>query len=128
MNKTAVSTPNAPQPKGPYSQGIVSNGLLFTSGFGPHDPITGSLVGVTVAEQTVQTLRNLEAVLAERGLDLSDLVKATVHLQHLERDFAEFNQAYASLVPSPLPVRTTVGSNLLGILVEIDFVVAERTA
>ena len=122
MAKTAVHTSNAPQPAGPYSQGIEANGFFYTAGFGPQDPAT-SAVADTVAEQTRQVLRNVRAVLAERGLSMDDCVKTTVHLADLA-DFAEFNEAYAEFFSQPYPVRTTVGSQLANILVEIDVVAA----
>ncbi|MFC4242507.1 RidA family protein [Gryllotalpicola reticulitermitis] len=118
--KTAVRTARAPQPAGPYSQGIEANGFLYTAGFGPQDPETG-VVPQTIAEQTRQVLRNVGAVLAERGLTLDDCVKTTVHLADLS-DFAEFNDAYREFFSEPYPVRTTVGSQLANILVEIDVV------
>ncbi len=89
---------------------------------GPIDPASGQLVGSTIEEQTHQVMKNLGAVLQEAGLDYSDVVKATVHLQNLERDFAGFNQAYQQYFKGDLPVRTTVGSTLKNILVEIDFI------
>jgi len=119
---SAVHTANAPQPGGPYSQAIAANGFLFTAGFGPQDPVTGQ-VAPTVGEQTRQVLRNINAVLAERGVTLHDAVKTTVHLADLA-DFAEFNKAYQEFFAAPYPARTTVGSQLMGILVEIDVVVA----
>jgi reactive intermediate/imine deaminase len=122
MAKTAVHTANAPQPAGPYSQGIEANGFFYTAGFGPQDPATGAVAG-TVAEQTRQVLRNIAAVLAERGLTLDDCVKTTVHLADLA-DFAQFNEAYKEFFTEPYPVRTTVGSQLANILVEIDVVAA----
>ncbi|MRH29139.1 RidA family protein [Microbacterium sp. SYP-A9085] len=122
MTKTALRTANAPQPAGPYSQGIVANGFLYTAGFGPQDPATGA-VADTVAEQTRQVLRSIGAVLAEHDLTLDDCVKTTVHLADLA-DFAEFNAAYQEFFAEPYPVRTTVGSQLAGILVEIDVVAA----
>jgi reactive intermediate/imine deaminase len=121
MAKTAFSTTNAPQPAGPYSQGIEANGFFYTAGFGPQDP-TGA-VADSVAEQTRQVLRNVQAVLAERGLTTDDCVKTTVHLADLS-DFTEFNDAYAEFFSEPFPVRTTVGSQLANILVEIDVVAA----
>lgn len=127
MNTTAISTPGAPAPAGPYSQGIVANGMLFTAGFGPQDPETGA-VAPSVGEQTRQVLRNISAVLAEHGATLDDVVKSTVHLQHLKRDFAEYNDAYREFFSEPYPVRTTVGSDLFDILVEIDVVVALPSA
>ncbi len=67
-------------------------------------------------------LRNLQTVLAARGRTLADVVKVTVHLADVARDFAEFDAAFRREVPEPYPVRTTVGSTLLDILVEIDVV------
>ncbi|SDN37166.1 peptide/nickel transport system substrate-binding protein/2-iminobutanoate/2-iminopropanoate deaminase [Cryobacterium flavum] len=121
MTKITIRTANAPQPAGPYSQGIVANGFFYSAGFGPQNPETGEKAA-TVGEQTRQVLRNISAVLAERGLTLDDSVKVTVHLQHLNEDFAEFNEAYKEFFTAPFPVRTTVGSQLANILVEIDVV------
>jgi len=123
--KSELSTGKAPSPFGAYSQGIVANGFVFTSGFGPTNPETGDRPE-GVRDQTRQALQNVEAVLREYGLDLTDVVKATVHLQNLKRDFGEFNRAYGEMMPSPRPVRTTVGSDLYDILVEIDVVAALR--
>lgn len=120
MSKTAFHTTNAPQPAGPYSQGILANGFFYTAGFGPQDPATGA-VPESVGDQTRQVLRNVGAVLAEQGLTLDDSVKTTVHLADLA-DFAEFNEAYKEFFSEPYPVRTTVGSQLANILVEIDVV------
>jgi 2-iminobutanoate/2-iminopropanoate deaminase len=122
MARSSVTTENAPTPKGAYSQAIEAGGFLYTAGLGPHDPATGQIVGDTIEAQTAQVMRNIAAVLAARGLDFSSLVKSTVHLQELYRDFAGFNATYEQFVTVPYPVRTTVGSKLVGILVEIDVV------
>lgn len=119
--KKAVLTNNAPQPAGPYSQGIVANGFFYSAGFGPQDPATGQ-VADNVGDQTRQVLRNISAVLSEHGLTLNDSVKVTAHLQNLKEDFAEYNSAYQEFFEAPFPVRTTVGSTLFDILVEIDVV------
>jgi reactive intermediate/imine deaminase len=121
--KQAVRTEEAPRPAGAYSQGVVAAGLLFTAGFGPQDPATGVVAG-TVEEQAAQVLRNVRAVLAARGLTTDDVVKVTVHLQHLRRDFAAYDAVYREFFSEPYPVRTTVGSDLMDILVEIDVVAA----
>lgn len=112
-----------PAPAGPYSHAAIANGFVYTAGFGPQDPETGQIAD-DVAEQTRQVLRNITTVLAAHGASLSDVVKATVHLQHLKRDFGDFNTAYAEFFGPNPPVRTTVGSNLMDILVEIDVVAA----
>ncbi len=120
MTKSAVHTTDAPQPAGPYSQGLEVNGFFYTAGFGPQDPATGA-VAATAGAQTSQTLLNIQAVLSERGLTMDDCVKTTVHLADLA-DFDEFNKAYEQFFSEPYPVRTTVGSQLANILVEIDVV------
>jgi 2-iminobutanoate/2-iminopropanoate deaminase len=122
MSRVKIQTPDAPRPAGAYSQGIVAGGFLFTAGFGPQDPATREVAGDTIEEQTEQVMRNVAATLAARNLDFSHVVKATVHLADLHRDFAGFNATYEKFLTAPYPVRTTVGSALAGILVEIDVV------
>ncbi|MBN9176173.1 MAG: RidA family protein [Microbacterium sp.] len=122
MPRIAVTIPNAPVPAGPYSHGVVAGGFLFTAGFGPQDPTTGQVVPGGVYEQTQQVLRNIQNVLATSGATMDDVVKVTAHLEHLDEDFAEYNRAYAEFFTAPYPVRTTVGSHLANILVEIDVV------
>lgn len=111
-----------PLPAGAYSHAVVAAGLLFTAGQGPISPDDGTIVGNSIEEQTSQALRNIERVLAARGKTFADLVKVTVHLANVSRDFAGFDARYRELVPQPYPARTTVGSDLPGILVEIDVV------
>jgi 2-iminobutanoate/2-iminopropanoate deaminase len=127
MPRQEIRTSEAPAPGGAYSQAVRVGPILVTAGLGPHDPVTRQVVGDDIATQTAQTLRNLEAVLRAAGASLDDVVKTTVHLQDLDRDFAEFNRVYQSFFRPPYPVRTTVGSRLAGILVEIDaLAVVER--
>ena len=110
-----------PAPGGAYSHLTVGAGLVFTAGFGPHDPATGA-VPEGIEAQTEATLGNVARALAGVGLGLPDVVKVTVHLAELRRDFAAFNEVYGRILPTPYPVRTTVGSELLGFLVEVDVV------
>ena len=126
MAKLEVHSATAAAPAGAYSQGIIANGFLYTAGVGPLDATSGAIVGTTIEEQTEKTLANLAEILTAAGLDFSDVVKTTVHLQDSPRDFAGFNATYAKAFPTPYPVRTTVGSILGGILVEIDLVAAVR--
>ncbi|MFG2428068.1 RidA family protein [Streptomyces sp. NPDC048590] len=123
--RRAVRTDRAPAPAGAYSQGVAAGPYLFTAGFGPQDPATGA-VADTVGEQTTQVLRNVGAVLEAEGLGFGDVVKVTAHLQHLRRDFAAYDAAYSAFFTAPYPVRTTVGSDLMDILVEIDVVAVRR--
>lgn len=126
MTREKISTPDAPQPAGNYSQGIRLGNLVWTAGFGPQHPVTGE-IPASVAEQTRQVLRNVEATLVAAGLDLGDVLKTTVHLADLA-DFAEFDEAYGEFFPYPKPARTTVGSQLAGIKVEIDVIAGRLTS
>lgn len=122
MSRTPVATPDAPQSPAPLSQAMVVGSLVFTSGITPVDPKTGAVVPGDVVAQTEQVFKNLQAILKAAGSGLDRAVKSTVHLADLERDFTRFNETYARFMPDPKPVRTTVGSALRGVLVEIDLV------
>jgi reactive intermediate/imine deaminase len=114
----------APAPGGSYSHGVVANGFLYTCGMGPIDPATGKIVDGGIAEQTRQTLKNLQAILDSKGAKFENVLKVTSHLQEVNRDFKAYDEVYREFFTAPFPVRTTVGSDLINILVEIDFVVA----
>ncbi|WP_066372821.1 RidA family protein [Herbidospora mongoliensis] len=120
--KKELRTTDGAAPVGAYSQGLVVGDFVYTSGMGPLDPVTGEVVGDDVAAQTHRTMQNLGAVLAAHGLTFDDVIKSTVHLENLKEDFAAYNEVYKSYFTQPYPVRTTVGSQLMNILVEIDFV------
>jgi 2-iminobutanoate/2-iminopropanoate deaminase len=119
--KHQILTSSAPAPGGAYSQALRVGDFVYTAGMGPWHPVSKKVVGETIEEQTVQTLENIQAILAKAGLGMGDVVKTTVHLSDLSL-FARFNETYARFFPDPKPVRTTVGSTLPGILVEIDVV------
>jgi enamine deaminase RidA (YjgF/YER057c/UK114 family) len=91
---------------------------------GPIDPATGKIVDGGIAEQTRQTLKNLKSILDAKGAKFENVVKVTSHLQEVNRDFKAYDEVYREFFTAPYPVRTTVGSDLINILVEIDFVVA----
>jgi len=119
MPKQQLTTTTGAQPVGAYSQGLRAGDFVFVSGQGPLDPKTGKIVGDTVEEQTARVLENIKAILAAGGASMADVVKVTAHLSDLAL-FERYNKVYASYFPDPKPTRTTVGSQLLGILVEID--------
>ncbi|MCL4507025.1 MAG: RidA family protein [Chloroflexi bacterium] len=121
MAKQQIRTEKAPIPAGPYSQGLRVGDFVFVAGQGPNDPVTRKLAGETIEEQTAQTLLNVRAILEAAGASMADVVKTTVHLSDLSL-FSRFNKVYESYFPDPKPVRTTVGSQLMGIMVEIDVI------
>lgn len=118
--KIKLSTPNAPSPAGPYSQGISSGNLVFVSGQRPVDPATGEMKE-GIKAQTEQVLKNIESVLKEAGCTLSDVVKSTVYLSDIS-NFGDMNEVYKVMVPEPYPARSTFGVQLRGIMVEIDVI------
>jgi 2-iminobutanoate/2-iminopropanoate deaminase len=121
MTKQAIVGPGINKPHGAYSPGLLVGDWVFVSGQGPYDPVTGALIGETIEEQTRQTLENIAGILAAGGASMADVVKSTVHLADLSM-FSAYNAVYSTYFPDPKPVRTTVGSQLLGILVEIDVI------
>jgi 2-iminobutanoate/2-iminopropanoate deaminase len=118
-----LATEKAPKAIGPYSQAVVENGFLFTAGQVPLDPASGKLVEGGLEAAAERVLDNLEAILAEAGLGLGDVVKATVYLTRAE-DFAPMNAVYARRFGSHRPARSTVIVAALpaGAPLEIDFI------
>jgi 2-iminobutanoate/2-iminopropanoate deaminase len=104
----------------PLSQAIAAGQFVFVSGQVPRDPETG-LVAEDIEAQTHQVLRNIETVLAAAGCRLDQVVKVAAHLADLALR-PGFNAAYREHFHEPFPARTTVGSQLEGILVEVDVV------
>lgn len=115
-----VSTTNAPAAIGPYSQAIVVNNMVFTSGQIALKP-DGSFLEGDVEAQTTQVLENLKAVLKEAGSSLKKVVKTTIFLANMD-DFAKVNEVYGSFFKENKPARSTVGVKSLpkNALVEIE--------
>ena len=118
--KTVLSD-QAPKAIGPYSQGIIANGFLFTAGQIAIDPATGQVIQGDVRAQTDRVLANLTAVLAAAGASWRHVVKTTVFL-HDMNDFPAVNETYARVLGEARPARSTVQVSGLprGVLVEID--------
>jgi 2-iminobutanoate/2-iminopropanoate deaminase len=119
MAKKQITTKAGASPVGAYSQGLRAGDFVFVSGQGPLDPQTGKVVGETIEEQTARVLENIKVILEAGGASMADVVKVSAHLTDLSL-FERYNGVYASYFPDPKPTRTTVGSQLPGILVEID--------
>ena len=119
-----VSTDQAPKAIGPYSQGIVCGGMLYTSGQIALSPVNGELVGDRIAEQTEQVMKNLSAVLNAAGTSFDRVVKTTCFLADIA-DFGAFNEVYGRYISSA-PARSCVAVKALpkGALVEVE-VIAE---
>ena len=123
MPNRTIETADAPKAIGPYSQGVVSAGLLFTAGQIALDPVNGTIVEGDITVQTRRVLSNLEAILTAAGARWTDVVKTTVFLQDMG-DFAKMNDVYAQMLGSARPARSTVQVSALprGVLVEIEAV------
>jgi 2-iminobutanoate/2-iminopropanoate deaminase len=123
MTLKQISTKHAPAAIGPYSQGIVANGFLFTAGQIALDPLTGKIVDGGVVEQTERVMQNLQQVLEAAGASWGDVVKTTVYLHDLSH-FPTVNEIYGKWLGDARPARSTVQVPGLprGALVEIDAV------
>jgi 2-iminobutanoate/2-iminopropanoate deaminase len=121
MNKRIVVTDQAPAAVGPYSQGVVIDGWVWTSGQIPLDPASGKIVGSDAATQAERVLRNMEAILKASGSSLDRVVRTTVYLKNMD-DFAAVNKVYAAFFGEDRPARACVevARLPLGALVEID--------
>jgi 2-iminobutanoate/2-iminopropanoate deaminase len=123
-----LATDKAPKAIGPYSQGLVEGGFLFSSGQVPLDPATGRLVEGGLDASAERVFDSIEAILREGGLALSDVVKATVYLTRAE-DFAPLNAVYARRFGDHRPARSTVIVAALpaGASLEIDVIARTRS-
>lgn len=119
-----IYTKNAPDAIGPYSQAVVCNGMVFTSGQIAINPATGNVEAVTIEEQTEQVMKNLGAVLEASGSSYDKAIKTTCFLAEMS-DFGAFNEIYGKYFSSK-PARSCVAVKELpkGVLVEVE-VIAE---
>lgn len=117
-----VATKKAPDAIGPYSQAIIHNNMLFTSGQIPLDPETMTVVGNNIGEQTVRVMENLKAVLTEVGTSFENVIKTTCFLYDIN-DFVEFNKVYEKYFTSK-PARSCVAVKTLpkDVLVEVELI------
>lgn len=125
MPKKHVLSSQAPKPIGPYSQGVISGGLLFVSGQIALDPETGEMVPGDIQAQVDRVLKNIMAILKEAKMGPEHVVKATVYLADLS-DFAKMNEVYGRYLGREPPARSTIEVSALpkGARVEIDVIAA----
>lgn len=123
MRPQAISPSGAPKAVGPYSHGIRIGDFLFCSGQIPLDPGSGTLIEGGIEKQTERVLENVKILLADQGLDFSNVVKTTVFMMNLG-EFAAMNAVYSRYFKPPFPARSTVQVAGLpkGALVEIEIV------
>lgn len=117
-----INTTKAPAAIGPYSQAIVVNGVLYTSGQIPIDPVSGQVVEGGIKEQTLQVMRNLQELLKEAGSSSENVFKTTCFLYDMG-DFAAFNEVYGEFFTRK-PARSCVAVKDLpkGVLVEVEVI------
>src|SRR5690242_4714536 len=107
MKKSILSTDQAPQAIGPYSQGVKAGGFLFLSGSIPLDPATGEMRAGGIEAETEQVMKNIGALLQAAGLGFQDVVKCVIYLADLG-DFATVNGIYGAYFKEDAPARSTV--------------------
>ena len=107
MTKQIIQTNSAPAPIGPYNQAIRTGNLLFVSGQVALKPGTNDLVNADIIEETHQVLKNLKAILAEAGMDFTNIVKTTIFLSDMEL-FSQVNEIYGKYFDGVFPARETV--------------------
>jgi 2-iminobutanoate/2-iminopropanoate deaminase len=107
MEKKIIETKLAPAPIGPYSQAVKAGSLLFVSGQVAIDPATGNVEATDIKTETIQVMKNLEAVLTEAGYQFSNVLKTTIFLSDMNL-FAAVNEVYGSYFISNFPARETV--------------------
>jgi 2-iminobutanoate/2-iminopropanoate deaminase len=122
--RQAFHSDKAPQPKGPYSQAIIHNELLYVSGQGPVEPAAGNIVRGTIEEEARAALNNVRTIIEEAGYALDGVLKVNCFLSNMD-DFDRFNTVYSEFFPDSPPARTTVQAGRLpmDIKVEIDAIV-----
>jgi len=119
QQRNVIATTEAPGAVGPYSQGIATDGLVFTAGQIPVNPATGKIEAETIEDQTRQVLSNVDAVLRAAGSGLHRIVKMTVFMTDLG-DFQAMNGVYAEFFPSDPPARSAVQVVALPLGVQIE--------
>lgn len=118
MNKVSLQSPRVHAAFGHYSTALQMGETIYMAGHGPFDE-RQRLVGADIAAQTRQTMENIRCMLEDNGCTMDDVVRCTVYLHNIG-DWAAFNEVYGAYFNPPYPVRTVIGAQLNGFLVEIE--------
>jgi len=105
--KTIINTKNAPAPIGPYSQAVTAGNFIFVSGQIALNPATGALVTGDIATETKQVMENIQAILAEAGVDFNNIIKTSIFLMDMQ-NFAQVNEVYGTYFKDNFPARETI--------------------
>lgn len=105
--KTIINSPKAPAPIGPYSQAVLSNGVLYVSGQIPIDQTTGQLVSTSIEDETRQVMKNLSYILEAAGASFANVLKCSIFIKDMGQ-FAQINAVYGEYFPENPPARETV--------------------
>ena len=119
MEKKIITTPDAPQPIGPYNQAVLAGDTLYISGQICIDPASGNLKNRDIQEETHQVMQNLKAILSESGMSFNNVVKTTIFLTDMHR-FGEVNEIYGKYFEGDFPARETVQVSALPKFVNVE--------
>ena len=123
MSKQIIETKDAPNPIGPYSQGVISGNMLFISGQVAKEAATGNLITSDIKSETKQVMENIRSILTAAGFNFSHVMKTTIFLTDM-KNFSPMNEVYGSYFSGEFPARETVqaGALPLGVNVEISMI------
>jgi 2-iminobutanoate/2-iminopropanoate deaminase len=119
MNKTIITTPDAPAPIGPYNQAVKSGNIVFISGQICIDPATGQLKNNSIQDETHQVMHNLRAILQQAEMNFSNVVKTTIFITDMHQ-FGEINEVYGKYFDGDFPARETVQVSALPKFVNVE--------
>ncbi len=107
MSKKVINTSKAPEPIGPYNQGILAGNTLYVSGQIALEAFSGDLITSNIVDETTQVMENLKAILKEAGMDFANVVKCSIFISNMN-NFTEINEVYGSYFQDMAPARETV--------------------
>jgi len=117
--KKIITSKNAPAPIGPYSHGVLINGMLFVSGQVGKHPVSGELILGDIKSETKQVMENIKGILTDAGMDFKNVVKTTIFLTSMD-NFASVNEIYGSYFTGDFPARETVQVSKLPLNVNVE--------